>query len=142
MKHIIFLLLGILLAYNHCFAQCEGKYVNSQTLNVRKSPEQNAEVVATRTFGQWLMVDTKNVLNGYVPLLGNDCKTIIGYVWATYLTDKDPQNHPTYSNPQTNPSRGSGNCGPAGVQLHRGSRGGCYYYSGNSKVYVDRSCCQ
>jgi hypothetical protein len=28
-----------------------------------------------------------------------------------------------------------------GKQLFVGSRGGCYYYSGNSKEYVDRSYC-
>lgn len=32
-------------------------------------------------------------------------------------------------------------CGPNGVRLIRGSRGGCYYMSGNTKVYVDRGCC-
>jgi hypothetical protein len=32
-------------------------------------------------------------------------------------------------------------CTYNGHQLHVGSRGGCYYYSGNSKEYVDRSYC-
>ncbi|WP_185207490.1 hypothetical protein [Chryseobacterium sp. C3] len=32
-------------------------------------------------------------------------------------------------------------CTYNGNQLFVGSRGGCYYYSGNSKEYVDRSYC-
>ncbi|MFP3832444.1 hypothetical protein [Chryseobacterium sp. SIMBA_028] len=32
-------------------------------------------------------------------------------------------------------------CTYNGNQLYVGSRGGCYYYSGNSKQYVDRSYC-
>lgn len=35
----------------------------------------------------------------------------------------------------------SGGCTYNGHQLYVGSRGGCYYYSGNSKEYVDRSYC-
>ncbi|WP_336964553.1 hypothetical protein [Chryseobacterium contaminans] len=37
-------------------------------------------------------------------------------------------------------SRSKG-CTYNGNQLYVGSRGGCYYYSGNSKQYVDRSYC-
>ena len=34
-------------------------------------------------------------------------------------------------------------CGPRGVTLIRGPRGGCYYVTrGGSKEYVDRSCCR
>ena len=33
------------------------------------------------------------------------------------------------------------NCTYNGHQLYVGSRGGCYYYTGNSKQYVDRSYC-
>ncbi|MDR2237434.1 MAG: hypothetical protein LBE92_15035 [Chryseobacterium sp.] len=32
-------------------------------------------------------------------------------------------------------------CTYNGNQLYVGKRGGCYYYSGNSKQYVDRSYC-
>ncbi|WP_126652833.1 hypothetical protein [Chryseobacterium aureum] len=32
-------------------------------------------------------------------------------------------------------------CSYNGHQLYVGSRGGCYYYSGSSKQYVDRSYC-
>ncbi|SMC91551.1 MULTISPECIES: hypothetical protein [unclassified Chryseobacterium] len=32
-------------------------------------------------------------------------------------------------------------CTYNGNQLYVGSRGGCYYYSGSSKQYVDRSYC-
>lgn len=32
-------------------------------------------------------------------------------------------------------------CSYNGQQLYVGSRGGCYYYSGSSKQYVDRSYC-
>lgn len=32
-------------------------------------------------------------------------------------------------------------CTYNGSQLYVGKRGGCYYYSGNSKQYVDRSYC-
>ncbi|MDH6251525.1 hypothetical protein M2347_001252 [Chryseobacterium sp. H1D6B] len=32
-------------------------------------------------------------------------------------------------------------CTYNGNPLNLGSRGGCYYYSGSSKVYVDRSYC-
>lgn len=32
-------------------------------------------------------------------------------------------------------------CSYNGQQLYVGSRGGCYYYSGSNKQYVDRSYC-
>lgn len=35
----------------------------------------------------------------------------------------------------------SGGCTYNGHPLNVGPRGGCYYYSGNSKEYVDRSYC-
>ncbi len=35
----------------------------------------------------------------------------------------------------------AGNCNYKGHKLYRGSRGGCYYYSGKSKQYVDRNYC-
>ncbi|MCW3160773.1 hypothetical protein [Chryseobacterium oryctis] len=35
----------------------------------------------------------------------------------------------------------SGGCTYNGHQLYVGSRGGCYYYAGNSKEYVDRAYC-
>ncbi|ATN07096.1 hypothetical protein CRN76_17600 [Chryseobacterium indologenes] len=38
-------------------------------------------------------------------------------------------------------SKNSGGCTYNGNQLYVGSRGGCYYYSGSSKQYVDRSYC-
>ncbi|WP_347216465.1 hypothetical protein [Chryseobacterium sp.] len=47
-----------------------------------------------------------------------------------------------YSSPRSysSASRSKG-CTYNGNQLYVGSRGGCYYYSGNSKQYVDRSYC-
>jgi hypothetical protein len=34
-------------------------------------------------------------------------------------------------------------CGPKGVELKRGPKGGCYYINKNgNKTYVDRSCCK
>lgn len=45
----------------------------------------------------------------------------------------------------TRPSRAyssnSNNCSYNGHQVYTGERGGCYYYSGNSKKYVDRAYC-
>ncbi|WP_156173241.1 hypothetical protein [Chryseobacterium gallinarum] len=38
-------------------------------------------------------------------------------------------------------SQSSGGCTYNGHQLYVGQRGGCYYYSGSSKQYVDRSYC-
>ncbi|WP_128414560.1 hypothetical protein [Chryseobacterium sp. Leaf201] len=38
-------------------------------------------------------------------------------------------------------SRSTNNCTYNGHQLIVGSRGGCYYYTGNSKKYVDRAYC-
>ncbi|MGK6343306.1 hypothetical protein ACMGDK_13775 [Chryseobacterium sp. DT-3] len=35
----------------------------------------------------------------------------------------------------------SGGCTYNGNKLYVGSRGGCYYYTGSSKQYVDRSYC-
>ncbi|WP_294285379.1 hypothetical protein [uncultured Chryseobacterium sp.] len=38
-------------------------------------------------------------------------------------------------------SPSSKSCNYNGHQLFTGERGGCYYYSGNSKKYVDRAYC-
>ncbi|WP_294301034.1 hypothetical protein [uncultured Chryseobacterium sp.] len=38
-------------------------------------------------------------------------------------------------------SPSSNSCNYNGHQLYTGERGGCYYYSGNSKKYVDRAYC-
>lgn len=47
-----------------------------------------------------------------------------------------------YSSPRSySSSSQSRGCTYNGNQLYVGSRGGCYYYSGNSKQYVDRSYC-
>ncbi|WP_123909614.1 MULTISPECIES: hypothetical protein [unclassified Chryseobacterium] len=48
----------------------------------------------------------------------------------------------SYSSPRSySSSSRSRGCTYNGNQLYVGSRGGCYYYSGNSKQYVDRSYC-
>lgn len=41
----------------------------------------------------------------------------------------------------SNSSSSAGSCTYKGHTLYRGSQGGCYYYSGNTKEYVDRSYC-
>lgn len=33
-------------------------------------------------------------------------------------------------------------CSYNGHSLHTGEKGGCYYYSGSKKVYVDKSYCK
>lgn len=43
--------------------------------------------------------------------------------------------------PKNQKKASSKTCSYNGHQLYVGKRGGCYYYSGNSKVYVDRSYC-
>ncbi|WP_312767191.1 hypothetical protein [Epilithonimonas sp.] len=48
-------------------------------------------------------------------------------------TSKKKKSRKTYSQ--------SNGCTYNGHQLFVGKRGGCYYYSGNSKEYVDRSYC-
>ncbi|MDG4655290.1 hypothetical protein [Chryseobacterium arthrosphaerae] len=44
----------------------------------------------------------------------------------------------TYNSRSYSQSKG---CTYNGQQLYVGSRGGCYYYAGSSKQYVDRSYC-
>ncbi|MDM1554084.1 MULTISPECIES: hypothetical protein [Chryseobacterium] len=51
----------------------------------------------------------------------------------SYSSSSSPRSYSSSSR-----SRG---CTYNGNQLYVGSRGGCYYYSGNSKQYVDRSYC-
>ncbi len=58
---------------------------------------------------------------------------------ATLALQKDIQSKLSPQNTQNQTSQRD--CGPNGVRLIRGSRGGCYYMSGNTKVYVDRNCC-
>ena len=55
---------------------------------------------------------------------------------------KSKSKRSNYSSPSyySNSSRSKG-CTYNGNQLYVGSRGGCYYYSGSSKQYVDRSYC-
>jgi hypothetical protein len=64
------------------------------------------------------------------------------------LTGKKPKkskgsrkSKPTSSRSSRSYSKSSGGCTYNGNQLYVGSRGGCYYYSGSSKQYVDRSYC-
>lgn len=47
----------------------------------------------------------------------------------------------SYSPPRSYVSSSSRGCTYNGYQLYVGKKGGCYYYSGNSKKYVDRSYC-
>ncbi|AZA52631.1 hypothetical protein [Chryseobacterium sp. G0201] len=47
----------------------------------------------------------------------------------------------SYSNSSRSSYSQSKGCTYNGNSLNVGSRGGCYYYSGSSKVYVDRSYC-
>lgn len=46
-----------------------------------------------------------------------------------------------YANNYTPKKTSTKKCSYNGHELYVGKRGGCYYYSGNSKVYVDRSYC-
>jgi hypothetical protein len=47
----------------------------------------------------------------------------------------------SYSSRRSNYYSSDKGCTYNGNKLYVGSRGGCYYYSGNSKQYVDRSYC-
>ncbi|WP_144428844.1 hypothetical protein [Chryseobacterium sp. StRB126] len=60
----------------------------------------------------------------------------------TKTNRKSKSTRSSYSSPRSysSTSRSQG-CSYNGNQLYVGSRGGCYYYSGNSKQYVDRSYC-
>ncbi|UCA58327.1 hypothetical protein KB553_14875 [Chryseobacterium rhizoplanae] len=59
----------------------------------------------------------------------------------TKTSRKSKSKRSSYSSPSYYSSSGSKGCTYNGNQLYVGSRGGCYYYSGNSKQYVDRSYC-
>lgn len=60
----------------------------------------------------------------------------------TKTSRKSKSTRSNYSSPRTySSSTRSKGCTYNGNQLYVGSRGGCYYYSGNSKQYVDRSYC-
>ncbi|AZA81278.1 hypothetical protein C1637_01500 [Chryseobacterium lactis] len=69
--------------------------------------------------------------------------------FAKELTGKKPKKSKSSRKSKSTSSRssksysssGSGGCTYNGNQLYVGSRGGCYYYSGSSKQYVDRSYC-
>lgn len=60
-------------------------------------------------------------------------------------TNKKPKKKASKSKKSSSRSSGfysSGRgCTYNGNQLYVGKRGGCYYYAGNSKQYVDRSYC-
>ncbi|WP_123947376.1 hypothetical protein [Chryseobacterium pennae] len=60
----------------------------------------------------------------------------------TKTSRKNRSTRSSYSSPRSysSSSRSKG-CTYNGNQLYVGSRGGCYYYSGSSKQYVDRSYC-
>ncbi|QIY91828.1 hypothetical protein [Chryseobacterium gallinarum] len=56
-------------------------------------------------------------------------------------TKKSRKSKSTSSRYSRSYSQSSGGCTYNGHQLYVGQRGGCYYYSGSSKQYVDRSYC-
>lgn len=67
---------------------------------------------------------------------------------ATELTAKKPKKNKSKKKRKSKRSKRSSRsysqskgCTYNGHQLIVGPRGGCYYYSGNSKKYVDRSYC-
>ncbi|WP_160139005.1 hypothetical protein [Chryseobacterium sp. c4a] len=59
----------------------------------------------------------------------------------TKTSRKSKSTRSSYSSPRSYSSSTSRGCTYNGNQLYVGSRGGCYYYSGNTKQYVDRSYC-
>ena len=149
-------------------AQCELLYVSIPQLNVRENPSKVAKILSKLSFKEPVMVDSSTTQDGFVMVKSNDCTDTLGYVWASYLMQELPEELPTdlieqvpaelpattrtlpkrtniYSSGATRSSssrtRNNNGCGPGGVTLYRGPRGGCYYYSGRSKIYVTRSCC-
>ncbi|MGE8556019.1 MAG: hypothetical protein ACN6OB_19020 [Chryseobacterium jejuense] len=60
----------------------------------------------------------------------------------TKTVKRSTSSRSSYSSPRSysSSSRSKG-CTYNGNQLYVGSKGGCYYYSGSSKQYVDRSYC-
>lgn len=60
---------------------------------------------------------------------------------TTYLQQKKKKKSKASKKSRTRRFSSSNGCTYQGHQLYVGERGGCYYYSGNSKEYVDRSYC-
>lgn len=116
-------------------------------MNLRKSPDKTSEVIGKKLQGEMIFVDMSEEENGFVPVKTDHvCEKVLGYVWSGFLSDQPKQSNSNSASKSSSGSFKSGNssrsdCGPGGVTLYRGSRGGCYYLSGRSKVYVDRSCC-
>ena len=137
-------------------AQCDSFYVSTQSLNIRESPSKLAKILRKLSFREYVMVDNSTQKDGFLMLKSSDCIDTLGYVWAGYLAKEMPEEIPQQSlieipattrtlqrKTKSSSSRSSNNggCGPAGVTLNRGPRGGCYYLSGRSKIYVGRNCC-
>ncbi|MFS4473556.1 hypothetical protein [Chryseobacterium sp. T20] len=63
-------------------------------------------------------------------------------VFAKEFSSKKPKKSKTNKKSRSKKSSSSSKgCSYNGQQLYVGSRGGCYYYSGSNKQYVDRSYC-
>ncbi|KOY85039.1 hypothetical protein AD998_01755 [bacterium 336/3] len=120
-------------------SQCLQKYVNAQSLNVRQKPDKTSDVIETKKFGEIVNIDESILKSGFVAVKDEECKEVVGYIWNGFLVDEMPSQKPTKTD--FSYKRNNSDCGPSGVTLRRGPKGGCYYLSGKSKVYVDRSCC-
>lgn len=140
----------------------EIKFVNKEKLPLLSNSNPNSKtlIILNECYrvdvmaykGEYAMVSVGKV---YIDGLGMVDATA-GYVLKKYLVDDldkitvanaDKTNLFKYETQSTNKtiqgaSQNSRDCGPAGVTLYKGSKGGCYYLSGKSKIYVDRSCCR
>lgn len=101
-------------------------------LNVRSAPRADATLVRTLRRGDRMELGSKDE-NGWARLFGG--ATAEEYVYrASDLVRVEP--------PDAEPSPERRRSGSASRELHRGPRGGCYYYTGSgNKQYVDRSLC-
>ncbi len=155
MKNPLLILLFITFSFS-MHAQCELLYVSTATLNIRESPSKLAKIRSKVLFQESVMVENASQKDGFVMVKSNNCVDTLGYIWVGYLVKEMPKEVPQqpsneiYSTTRTkskrtrsSSSRSSNNddCGPAGVTLNRGPKGGCFYYSGKSKIYVGRNCC-
>ena len=154
MKKELLILLFVVLPMS-MQAQCELLYVSTATLNIRETPNKLAKIRSKVSFQQSVMVESSTQKDGFVMVKSNNCVDTLGYIWAGYLVKEMPEEAPqqptneTYSTTRTkskktsSSSRASNNsdCGPAGVTIQRGPKGGCFYYSGKTKIYVGRGCC-
>jgi uncharacterized protein YgiM (DUF1202 family) len=126
-------------------AQCDLKYINAQSLNIRQKPDKAAQVVEKKLMGESVYVDKSTLKDGFVAVKDENCTETIGYIWNGYLVDTKPVIVNSSSQGQSKNSSSyerTDGCGPAGVTLSRGPKGGCYYMSGKKKIYVDRNCCK